>query len=72
MITICKMGFPVGANSKEPTCQCRRQRDTGSIPGLGRSPGQGHGNPLQYVCLKNPMDSRAQQAIVHKVAKSWT
>ena len=66
------MGFPVDANGKEPTCQCRRQRDTGSIPGLGRSPGRGHGNPLQYSCLKNPMDRRAWRATVHGVTKSRT
>ena len=46
--------------------------DTGSMPGLGRSPGGGHGNPLQYSCLENPMDRGAWQAMVHKVAKSWT
>ena len=44
-------------------------RDLGSIAGLGRSPGGGHGNPLQYSCLENLMD---WQAIVHGVAKSWT
>jgi len=48
-------------------------RDTqGSIPGLRRTPGGGHGNPLQYSCLENPMDRRAWQATVHRVAKSWT
>ena len=45
-------------------------RDMGSIPGLGRSPGGGHGNPLQYSCLENPMDRGALQASVHGVAKS--
>ena len=40
--------------------------------GGGRSPGGGHGNPLQYSCLENPMDREAWQAIVHGVAKSWT
>ena len=45
-------------------------RDTGSILGLGRSPGRGHGNPLQYSCLENPMDRGACQAMVHRVAKS--
>ena len=49
-------GFPGGASGKEPTCQCRRLRDMGSVPGLGRSPGEGHGNPLQYSCLENPTD----------------
>ena len=45
-------------------------RDTGSIPGLGRSPGGGNGNPLQYSCLGNSMDRGAWRAMVHKVAKS--
>ena len=43
-----------------------------SIPGLGRSPGEGNGNPLQYSCLENPMDRGAWWATVHGVAKSWT
>ena len=47
-------------------------RDAGSIPGLGRSPGGGHGNPLQYSCLKNPMDRGAWRATVHGVTKRWT
>ena len=46
--------------------------DPGSIPGLGRSPGEGNGNPLQYSCLENPMDREAWQATVHGVAKSRT
>ena len=46
--------------------------DTDSIPGLGRSPGEGNGNPLQYSCLENPMDRGAWQATVHGVAKSQT
>ena len=45
-------------------------RDLSSIPGLGRSPGGGRGNMLQYSCLENPMDRRASQATVHRVAKS--
>ena len=45
-------------------------RDMGSIPGLGRSPGEGSGNPLQYSCLENPMDRRAWRAVVHEVAES--
>ena len=44
------MGFPGGSNSKESACNAG---DLGSIPGLGRSPGGGHGNPLQYSCLEN-------------------
>ena len=47
-------------------------RDSGSIPGSGRSPGGGPGNPLQYSCLKNAMDRGAWQATVHRVAKSQT
>ena len=46
--------------------------DPGSIPGSGRSPGEGNGNPLQYSCLENPMDGGAWQATVHGVAKSRT
>ena len=46
--------------------------DLGSIPGLGRSPGEGNGNPLQYSCLENPIDRGAWWATVHGVAKSWT
>ena len=47
-------------------------RDSGSIAGLGRSPGRGHGNPLQYSCLENPMDRGAWRAIDLRVAKSQT
>ena len=47
-------------------------RDPGSILGSGRSPGGGHGNPLQYSCLDNPIDRGAWQAIVHRIAKSQT
>ena len=47
-------------------------RDAGSIPGLGRSLGGGHGNPLQYSCLENPMDRGAWQATVHKAVKIQT
>ena len=48
------------------------KRDLGSIPGSGRSPGGGHGNPLQYSCLENSMDRRAWWAMVHGVTNSWT
>ena len=47
-------------------------RDVGSIPGWGRFPGEGNGNPLQYSCLENPMDRGAWQATVHGVTKSRT
>ena len=47
------LGFPGSSDGKESACNAG---DLGSIPGLGRSPGGGHGNPLQYYCLENPMD----------------
>ena len=46
-------------------------RDVGLIPGLGRSPGEGHGNLLQYSYLENPMDRGVWQTTVHRVSKSW-
>ena len=52
---------------KNPPASAGDKRDTGSIPGLGRSPGEGNGNPLQYSCLKNPVDRGAWQATVHGV-----
>ena len=50
----------------------RGLRDSGSVPGWKRSPGGGHGDPLQFPCLENPMDGGDQQATVHRVAQSWT
>ena len=47
-------------------------KDAGLIPGLGRSPGGGHGNPFHYSCLENPMDRGASKATVHRVTQSWT
>ena len=47
-------------------------RDADSIPGSRRSPGEGHGNPLQYSCLEKPMDRGALQAVVCRVTKGWT
>ena len=75
------MGFPGGTSGKETACPKKKKkkkllasagdiRDVGSIPGLGRSPGEGNGKPLQYSCLENPMDRGAWWAIVHGVAKS--
>ena len=61
-------GLPQGLSGKEPAC---RTGNPGSDPGLGRSPGGGHGNPLQYSCLENPIDRGAWRAMVHRVTKSW-
>ena len=63
------MGFPGGSDGKESNCSVE---DLGSIPGLGRSPGRGHGNPLQHSYLENSMDRRDWQATVHGITKSWT
>ena len=67
---IKRVTFPGGASGKEPACQRRTIGDAGSVPGSGRSPGGGHGNPLQYSCLKNPMDRGAWRFIVYRVAQS--
>ena len=56
---------------KNPAANAGDIRDTGSIPGVGRSPGGGHSNALQYSCLENPMDRGTWQATVHGAAKSW-
>ena len=57
---------------KSPPADARDIRDMGLISGLGRSPGGGHGSPLQCSCLENPMDRKTWQAMVHRVAKSQT
>ena len=67
-----EQGFPGGASQKEPACQCRRHKSQGFDPWVGKIPGGGNGNPLQYSCLKNPMDREAWRATVHGVATSWT
>ena len=61
------MDFPGGSDGKETACNAG---DPGSIPGLGKSPGEGNGNPLQYSCLENSMNGGAWWATVHRVAKS--
>ena len=62
-----KLGFPGGSDGKEPACSAG---DLGSIPGLGRSPGEGNGHPLQYSWLEDPMDRRAWRVMVRGVAES--
>ena len=57
---------------KNPTANAGDTREADSIPGLGRSPGGGNGNPHQYTCLENPMDRGAWWAKVHGVTKSRT
>ena len=64
-----KTGLPGGSEGKASSCSAG---DLGLIPGSGRSPGVGNGNPLQYSCLENPMDGEAWWATVHVVTKSWT
>ena len=68
-ISIYRMGFPGGSDGKVSVCNAG---DPGSIPGLGRSPGEGNSSPLQYSCLENPMDSRTWKGTTHGVAKSRT
>ena len=63
------MGFPGGSVGKESACNAE---DLGLIPGLGRSPGKGHGNLFQCFCLENAMDTGVWKAVVHGVPKSWT
>ena len=65
------MSFLTNAQ-RQFACKAGDKGDAGSIPGLGRSPGGGNGNPLQSSCLENPMDRVAWQATVHGVAESWT
>ena len=66
------MGLPSGSMGKESTCSAGNTGDAGSIPGLGRSPGEGNGNTLQYSCLENPMDKGAYRSIAWLVKKSQT
>ena len=66
---ISDLNFTGGSDNKESVCD---EGDSGLIPGLGRFPGEGNGNPLQYSCLENPMDGGAWWATAHGVTKSWT
>ena len=68
MCSIAHTVFPSASYHKESACNAG---DLGLIPGLGRSPGDGNGNPLQYSCLEKSRDRGAWQATVHGVTKSW-
>ena len=70
-VCIC-IRLPQWLSGKEFICNTRDTGVTGSIPGSGRSPGGGSGNPLQYFCLENPVDRGAWWATVHGVAQSQT
>ena len=66
------IGLPRWLTCKESTCNAGDAEDVGLNLGLGRSPGGGHGNSLQYSCLENPMDRGGWQTTVHGVTKNWT
>ena len=75
MCKLCTYGYvwaSLVAHSKESACSEGESRDVGLIPGLGRSPGDGNGNPLEYSCLENPTDRGAWRATVRGVVKSGT
>ena len=67
-----KEDFLDGSAGKESTCNAGDTGNTGLIPGEGRSPGEGNGNPLQYFCLETSMDRGAWWVTVYRVTKSWT
>ena len=67
--TVSDISFRGGSDGKESACSVG---DLGSIPGSGKSPGEGNGNPLPYSCLENPMDRGAWMTVVHGAAQSWT
>ena len=69
MLTLNRAQLPGGSEGKESTCNVG---DLASIPGLGRSPGGGYGNPFQYSCLENSMHRGAWWATVHRVTESQT
>ena len=72
IITYEAMGLPRWLSGEESACNARDVKKLGFDPWLGRSPGAGNGNPLQYSCLENPVDRRAWWVTVHEVAKSQT
>ena len=73
LVLVCVyVGFPGGSVVQNEPANAGNTGDTGSIPGLGRSPGGGNGNPLLYSCLENPMDKGAWRATVHGITKIGT
>ena len=72
ILSLCMRISQVMLVVKNPSANAEDIRDSGSIPGWGRSPGGGYGNPLQYACLENPMDREAWWATVHRVTNSRT
>ena len=71
MIKVYTCASQVALVVKNPLANAGDMRGLGSVPGWGRSPGGGHGNPLQCPCLENPMDRGAWQAACHGVTKNW-
>ena len=71
-VRIGREGFPDGTTIKNLPCNAGDMGDAGSVPGLGRSPGGGCGNPLQYSCLNNFLDRGTWQGIVHGITESRT
>ena len=69
LVYLVREAFVGGSDRRESACNAA---DLSSIPGSGRSPGEGRGNPLQYSCLENPMDRGAWRGTVYGVAKSWS
>jgi len=72
IISPADLRLPWWLRGKESACDAGAARVAGLIPGSGRFPGGEHDNPLQYSCLKNPMDRAAWRATVHRVRKRWT
>ena len=69
ILNISKLGFLGGSVGRESTCNAGDRGDAGSIPGSGRFPGKGNGNPLQYSCLRNLMDKGTWWATIHGVTE---
>ena len=72
LVSVFYVGFPVGSVIKNPPANARDAEDAVLVPGSGRFPGEGNGNPFHYSCLENPMEREAWRATVHGVTKSQT